>query len=484
MPSNPHRAAPWLRALLALALALPLWAFQPRAVRPVQAAGVFTVNTTDDSNNPDESLSLREAVLVANGVLTNGFGAGEQAQLGGCFFDGGGGIIVGSCGAGVIDTIILPAGTYGLSELPIGDDTGALGDWDLTESVILTGAGAATLIDAGGQDRVFHILGAGTVVTMTGLTVAGGNAGAGNGGAIFNAGTLVLSGVSVGAAGQGSLAVLGGGVYNTGLLTATSSSFISNTATTDGGGLYTALGSQTFLSATSLLSNTAASDGGGFYNLAALALTGGQVSGNAAAFDGAGGYNDAGLTVSGAAVGSPLLPNAAARDGGGLYNSVSGTLTLTVQAGLSYNLTTRHGGGLYNAGAASLASGSEVFGNQAATGHGGGVYNAGLLVLDAARIGQPGAGNVAVAAGGNGGGLHNATGAVLTVTQGATFDDNVAGNNGDGLYNTGLAVVDGDSQVISNTAMAAHRFEQPSLRLAKSSKTGTIRCSIRRTLQQ
>lgn len=65
------------------------------------------------------------------------------------------------------DTIILPAGTYVLTESGINEDDAALGDLDITaDELTIVGDGAATtIIDASGlstqsRDRVFHILSA------------------------------------------------------------------------------------------------------------------------------------------------------------------------------------------------------------------------------------------------------------------------------------------------------------------------------------
>ncbi len=102
-----------LRMLICLAL---LWA-TTSATAPAMAgpaalidapatplAGAFVVNSPLDTNAFDSVLTLREAILVANGALTIGLSAGEQAQLAGCVFNGSGNII-GGCGAGITDTI-------------------------------------------------------------------------------------------------------------------------------------------------------------------------------------------------------------------------------------------------------------------------------------------------------------------------------------------------------------------------------------------
>lgn len=67
-------------------------------------AGAFVVNSPLDTNDLDSVLTLREAILVANGTLTGDFSPSEQAQLSGCVFNGSGFIIAG-CGAGITDTI-------------------------------------------------------------------------------------------------------------------------------------------------------------------------------------------------------------------------------------------------------------------------------------------------------------------------------------------------------------------------------------------
>jgi len=91
-----------------------------------RAAGSFVVNTSNDIFSTNGLLSLREALAVANGTFTGPFDTGEQAQLGGCTFNGSG-FVTGGCGAGIFDTITF--------------------DSSVTE--ITPGGGYATLIDNG-----------------------------------------------------------------------------------------------------------------------------------------------------------------------------------------------------------------------------------------------------------------------------------------------------------------------------------------------
>lgn len=98
---------------------------QPRAALAAPAWAGFTVNSSADSNTADSILTLREALLVANGSLVSGFTAQERAQLATCIFDGSG-TITGGCGAGIADEIRFAADytiTLG-SVLPVLTDNG------------------------------------------------------------------------------------------------------------------------------------------------------------------------------------------------------------------------------------------------------------------------------------------------------------------------------------------------------------------------
>ena len=69
-------------------------------------AGTLTVNSTADTNSVDSVLTLREALLVANGTLTGPFTSAEQGQMAGCTFNASG-FITGGCGAGIDDNILF-----------------------------------------------------------------------------------------------------------------------------------------------------------------------------------------------------------------------------------------------------------------------------------------------------------------------------------------------------------------------------------------
>ncbi|MBX7212682.1 MAG: right-handed parallel beta-helix repeat-containing protein [Thermoflexales bacterium] len=106
-----------VKVLVALTLALATLSGAPAKhtkAGPYQpAAGTFTVNSELDTNSADSVLTLREAILIANGgTSAGGLGraltAGEAAQLSFCTISGG--LITAGCGAGSADWILYSAG--------------------------------------------------------------------------------------------------------------------------------------------------------------------------------------------------------------------------------------------------------------------------------------------------------------------------------------------------------------------------------------
>src|SRR5262249_18320641 len=133
------------------------------------APAVLTVNTVADDTTADNFLSLREAISVVNSGSTSGLNSAEQTQISGTL--------------GSNDTIQFdPHPEGGTVPLP----GGAL---SLGRSVASAGPGAASLTISGNNaDRVF-LVGQGTAVTLSGLTVTGGSAVSGSnnyGGGLLN----------------------------------------------------------------------------------------------------------------------------------------------------------------------------------------------------------------------------------------------------------------------------------------------------------
>jgi CSLREA domain-containing protein len=206
------------------------------------AATTFTVTRTDDpapgACAPNDC-SLREAVLAADG--------------------GSGG-----------DTIALPAGHFRLTITGPGEDGGAAGDLDLTQSVTITGAGArSTVIDARGIDRVFDVAN-GITAEIDDVTVTGGQT-PDNGAGIRNGGTLTLLRDTIAGNSAGGN---GGGIESTGALSVTQSTIGGNYAT-NGGGIdfagAAAVGSST-ISGNAAGGPGTAGSGGGLHGSAGAAL--------------------------------------------------------------------------------------------------------------------------------------------------------------------------------------------------------------------
>jgi hypothetical protein len=129
-----------------------------------------------------------------------------------------------------VDTIDFQPGLTGTIALTSGE-------LDITDHLTIDGPGADQLTISGGNlSRVFTVE-AGEKVSLSGLTIAGGNADAGNGGGIDNFGALTVSDSVF----SGNSAFIGGGLDNESGATATvtGSTFTGNSATF-GGGVFSA----------------------------------------------------------------------------------------------------------------------------------------------------------------------------------------------------------------------------------------------------
>lgn len=257
---------------------------------PIQAAAVITPSTFQDVTNNDGKCSLREAIISANKDKSPSSGKGECVSGNGD------------------DTIILAAGTYTLTRTDNGgEDSSLTGDLDVTANLVIQGAGAdKTIIDASAlTDRVFQLFNA--KLTLVGVTLKGGNI-KGTGGSINSAGNLTIQ----------------------------KSAIIGAKATSDGGGIFTALGSQLTISNSTISGNFSPNNGGGIFNGGTAVLTNTTISGNSSAVSGGAIWNSGTLTV----LNTTITANTADQDannsgeGGGLYNnSGAATFKNTILAG-------------------------------------------------------------------------------------------------------------------------------------------------------
>ncbi len=252
-----------LSALTALFLSTAL-AFSFLVILPGRAATVITVTTTADALNTDGYCSLREAIIAANKDRASSSLPGE-------------------CPAGSgTDTIMIPPGVYTLTRTDNGkEDSASTGDLDVTGDVTLIGNGPVTIdAVAGFKDRILHIISGN--ITLSGLTIRGGNP-VGNGGGVLNLGALTLDSITLTGNKSGAS---GGGIYNAGILILRNVTISGNRARSNGGGLSNH-GATALLNNVTVTRNTADSDnrsggdgGGVFQGSSSLTLTNTILAGN------------------------------------------------------------------------------------------------------------------------------------------------------------------------------------------------------------
>ncbi|MBI4518975.1 MAG: right-handed parallel beta-helix repeat-containing protein [Deltaproteobacteria bacterium] len=200
-------------------------------------------------------------------------------------------------GAG--DTIVLPAGTFALSN-------GRLAIY--TDLTLVGAARDTTVIDGNFLDRVLDV---GSTTTISDLTITNGLMGGDCGGGIWNEADLTLNNVRV----AGNAANDGGGICGPGALTLSASLVETNQAVANGGGIHT-IGGTLMLSDSTIRNNLAGEAGGGVYAEAAtVTISQCEVSGNTAD-TGGGIFSSGDLQISDTAV----RANQATTFGGGVGN--------------------------------------------------------------------------------------------------------------------------------------------------------------------
>jgi CSLREA domain-containing protein/uncharacterized repeat protein (TIGR01451 family) len=219
----------------------------------------------------------------------------------------------------------------------------AVGDLDITDDLIITGLGQnQTIIDGGNSAAVGGVLhvAATASVTISGVTIRHGNAGANTyGGGIRNEGTLTLRNSSMSENGAAS----GGGIANFGLLTIANSAIDGNRASSNGGGIYNrydpninSSGGRAAVLDSTISGNRAEgvlSSGGGIDNQSVATLTNVTISGNAAAQDGGGirvfSTDPAALQLNNVTIADNTADSDddGTGDGGGMANSAGGIVS-------------------------------------------------------------------------------------------------------------------------------------------------------------
>lgn len=408
-------------------------------VRAAPAAPV-SVTTTADEFNIGGDCSLREAIQLANGDLT------ERG-----------------CGTTAATSISVPSGTITLSltgiendGYPSGTPNNQINDLDILSgtTVTITGQGSGnTIIQAGttpddgtgavgnGIDRLFHVLGDLTLndVTLRNGLVSGGGNGKGLGGGIaVRNGTLavnnsVITGNTAVDTGTSAYDGYGGGINNAGgTVTLNNTQVNNNNATDNGGGIatwgYTSTPAPRLYITGGTINNNNADEGGGI----------GEVSYGA-------GVNSI-VTIDG----TTISGNVAAVQGGALDTSPGATaadIDITIQnATIENNQSDALGGGLNLTGSNVdvTITGSTIRQNETVGNRGGGIsFGGNTLDIDTSTI----SGNQANL---DGGGILVQAGSVNINT--STISGNQSAQEGGGLDGQGGTITINESLLTGNSA--------------------------------
>jgi len=250
----------------------------------LQASNSITINALIDASanlNPGNltlqapTAILNQLIRLKSGSILDGTASTVQVGAGGSVQNA---VDVALSGA----TINFASATYTLSQ-----------QVNLPKNLTLNGTGGTT-IRGSGSDRVFQV-NSGATVTLNQLTIANGFTG--EGGGIYNNGSLFLNNVAI--ANNRSIEK-GGGIYNAGSLSLNSTTVNGNQSLQDGGGIYNA-GTVT-INNSSIISNQAQAKGGGIYNAGFLTLNNSNVVNNQASQAANGIFNTGSLTLNNSTV--------------------------------------------------------------------------------------------------------------------------------------------------------------------------------------
>jgi len=328
---------------------------------------------------------------------------------------------------GGANTITLPAGTYTLAIKSTSANNAANGDLDINngDGLTINGAGAAsTVIDANHIDRAFAVDAAADSLSISGLTITGGDAD------VTDASTNDNS----------TAPGYGGAIYNDGALAVTDSVLTSDESFENGGAIY----SGSSATSTSIAGSTISHDSSEYFNAGGVEVEAGtlSVTDSVFQFDAATDDNSAAIEDDSSAAatisGSEIVNNAG--DGSGAIGHFgTGSLSITSSDISDNHMTYYTGeGGAVDSHDGTLSITSSTLANNSA-GFGGALFidSSGTTTLTNDTF----ASNAATD--GDGGAIDDEDGASVTMT-GDTFTGN-SSNEGGALY------FDGDSAQLTNT---------------------------------
>jgi hypothetical protein len=347
------------------------------------------------------------------------------------------------------------------------------GQLSITQSVTIAGPAGGITINALDTSSVFNIA-SGVNAAILGVTITSGDAGSrGDGGDIYNSGSLTLTGDTI----SSGFAELGGGLYNNGgSVTIGSSTFSGSEAEQQGGAILNAAGGSIDVTGTAFSSNTAAQEAGGAIcnENASLTVTGCTLTGNTTGTFGGGicNYAYGTLVISGTTISN----DKAGFWGGGIFNYIDGTVS--IYAGTSFTSNQADGtfgGGFFNDGGNAVVSGTSFTDNvinDTDGGFGAGIASElGTISIDTSTFTDNGGSDV-VEGGGiyandvstsissssfasnnaqYGAGIYEDSEDVLSIS-GTTFENNTASEFGGGAYLDGAAYIC-NSTIAANQAI-------------------------------
>ena len=325
------------------------------------------------------------------------------------------------------NTITLPAGTFTLSIGSATTDDPSTGDLDVTggDNLTINGAGASsTVINANHIDRAFAVDAPADSLSISGVTITGGDAD------VSSASTN----------GNSTAPEYGGAIYNDGTLTVTNSALDHDQAYYEGGGIYSDTGAvSTTVSASDVSYDNASDEYAG-----GIEVDGGNmsISGSTIEHDSATDSYDGGVVWDSGGTGSisgSVIDYDSGWLAGGLGDYASGPLTVT-GSDISHDSGQYEeypGGGVYYSGSGALSITSSAISDDSA-GYGGGVYLEGsaAVTLSDDTLADDSVDYY------YGGAVYDENSDPVTMT-GDTF-------TGDTAYYGGALYFDGDTEVLSN----------------------------------
>jgi hypothetical protein len=292
----------------------------------VTISGVTIANGTTNQNGGGINVEVGRLTL-SNSIIT-----GNSAPTGGAETGYGGGIMVefGSSLNVINSTITGNSSANGGGGIATPSANGIAENITIANSTISNNTGR---------------LGGGIFVSPTGaLTISNtnftNNTASFFGGAIYNQGSAKIEVGTINLNNVNGVDGIGGGISNEGVFDISKVKISSNNSTTSGGGISN---TGTLTAADSTISGNQAINGGGIYNTNNLTVSRSTISGNIINGSGGGIYNAGTLNLSN----STISGNQSNGLGGGILNEINSTANLSSST-VAFNSTTFRGGGVYN----------------------------------------------------------------------------------------------------------------------------------------